>query len=198
MKYDALLESIASLHVSSAARAALAVNQALILRNWVIGAYLIEFEQQGEDRAAYGEKLLPNLARDLAQRGVPGASQQMLDRMRSFYRTYPQIDAHIRSSAMSVLPRPDSMPRSEICSSPMSKSPSVLPAVEILRLSWTHIIELLRLEDPWKRAFYENECLRGNWSVRCCTSAPHCPPTKRPSSRRGARRRLKPPRPWPA
>jgi predicted nuclease of restriction endonuclease-like (RecB) superfamily len=38
--------------------------------------------------------------------------------------------------------------------------------VEILRLSWTHIIELLPLEDPWKRAFYENECLRGNWSVR--------------------------------
>lgn len=144
MKYDALLESIASLHASSTARAASVVNQALIMRNWVIGAYLVEFEQQGEDRAAYGEKLLPNLARDLAQRGVPGASRQMLDWMRSFYRTYPQIDAHIRSSAMSVLPRPDSMPRIEICSSPMSKSPSLLPATEILRMSWTHIIELLR------------------------------------------------------
>jgi len=48
----------------------------------------------------------------------------------------------------------------------MSKSPTPLAPDQILRLSWTHLIELLRLDDPWKRAFYENECLRGNWSVR--------------------------------
>lgn len=36
----------------------------------------------------------------------------------------------------------------------------------MLRFSWTHLIELVRIEDPWKRAFYENECLRGKWSVR--------------------------------
>jgi predicted nuclease of restriction endonuclease-like (RecB) superfamily len=41
-----------------------------------------------------------------------------------------------------------------------------LPGEEILRLSWTQLQELLRLDDPWKRAFYENECLRGHWSVR--------------------------------
>ncbi len=41
-----------------------------------------------------------------------------------------------------------------------------LPASSVLRFSWTHLIELLRIEDPWKRAFYENECLRGNWSKR--------------------------------
>jgi predicted nuclease of restriction endonuclease-like (RecB) superfamily len=32
--------------------------------------------------------------------------------------------------------------------------------------SWTHFLEFIRLDDPWKRAFYENECLKGNWSVR--------------------------------
>ncbi|MEO5958879.1 MAG: PDDEXK nuclease domain-containing protein [Opitutaceae bacterium] len=36
----------------------------------------------------------------------------------------------------------------------------------MLRFSWTQLIELLRLDDPWKRAFYENECLLGGWSVR--------------------------------
>jgi predicted nuclease of restriction endonuclease-like (RecB) superfamily len=36
----------------------------------------------------------------------------------------------------------------------------------VLRLSWTHLLELIRLDDPWKRAFYENECLKGNWSKR--------------------------------
>ncbi len=166
MNYKALVESIIALHADSLGRAAAAVNQSLVLRNWLIGAYLVEFEQKGEDRAAYGEKLLPNLARDLGSRGIPGASRQMLDRMRSFYRIYPHLGSHIRSSAMRVLPRLDSVLCTEICSSPMSKSPTPLPADQILRLSWTHLIELLRLDDPWKRAFYESECLRGNWSVR--------------------------------
>lgn len=71
----------------------------------------------------------------------------MLDRMRSFYRAYPQLGSQIRSSAM-------------------SKSPAPLAPDQLLRLSWTHLIELLRLDDSWKRAFYENECLKGNWSVR--------------------------------
>jgi predicted nuclease of restriction endonuclease-like (RecB) superfamily len=41
-----------------------------------------------------------------------------------------------------------------------------LPADQVLRLSWTHWIELLHIDDQWKRAFYENECLKANWSVR--------------------------------
>ena len=58
----------------------------------------------------------------------------------------------------------------EISSSAMTNSvpgkPTPLHVEKILRLSWTHWIELLHLEDPWKCAFYENECLKGNWSVR--------------------------------
>jgi hypothetical protein len=44
--------------------------------------------------------------------------------------------------------------------------PSPLSADRLLRLSWTQLIELIRLDDQWKRAFYENECINGNWSVR--------------------------------
>ena len=36
----------------------------------------------------------------------------------------------------------------------------------ISRLSFTHLVELIVLEDATKRAFYEAECIRGNWSVR--------------------------------
>jgi predicted nuclease of restriction endonuclease-like (RecB) superfamily len=45
-------------------------------------------------------------------------------------------------------------------------SPTPLDGRTLLRLSWSHFIELIRLEDPWKRAFYENECLRSSWSKR--------------------------------
>jgi len=44
--------------------------------------------------------------------------------------------------------------------------PSPLEPAQLARISWAHFLELIRIEDPWKRAFYENECLRGHWSVR--------------------------------
>jgi predicted nuclease of restriction endonuclease-like (RecB) superfamily len=36
----------------------------------------------------------------------------------------------------------------------------------IAKLSFSHLTELLPIEDPLKRAFYEVECIKGNWSVR--------------------------------
>lgn len=156
MNYDGLLESIVALHQESSGQAALAVNRWLILRNWVIGGYLVEFEQKGEDRAKYGAKLLAQLARDLKRRSVPGSSAEMLGRMRLFYRAFPQLGAP---------PVESNIPSAALTKSALGQ-PSPLVVEDILRLSWTHWIELLHLDDPWKRAFYENECLRENWSVR--------------------------------
>src|SRR6266545_6790409 len=169
--YASLIESIVDVHQRAQAGAAGAVNRFLLLRNWLIGAYVIEFEQHGEDRARYGAKLLSRIARDLKRRGVPGCSAEMLGRMRLFYRFCPQLRSQSSSSAMtksSALPFPGSA--TGIPSSAMTKStsrqPKPLEVTKILQLSWTHWIELLHLDDPWKRAFYENECLKGRWSVR--------------------------------
>ncbi|MDB5967570.1 MAG: hypothetical protein JWQ90_20 [Hydrocarboniphaga sp.] len=171
MNYRALVESIVALHQESSGQAALAVNRWLILRNWMIGAHLVEFEQKGEDRAKYGAKLLAQLAHDLKHRSVSGSSAEMLGRMRLFYRAFPQLRAQIPSSVMTesgIVLVPPVGP--DILSPAMTNSapgqPRPLVAENILRLSWTHWIELLHLDDPWKRAFYENECLKGNWSVR--------------------------------
>jgi predicted nuclease of restriction endonuclease-like (RecB) superfamily len=49
---------------------------------------------------------------------------------------------------------------------PSSESPTPLPAKLVLQFSWSQLQELTRLDDPLQRAFYENECLKGNWSVR--------------------------------
>lgn len=171
MNYSALVESILDMHRDSVGRAAAAVNQALVMRNWLIGAYIVEFEQNGEDRARYGTGLLANLANDLRSRPVPGCSTEMLGRMRSFYRTFPQLHARIPSSMVTRLHLLTALPiQGEIPSSVMTESgierPSPLSVERILQLSWTKWIELLHIEDLWKRAFYENECLKNNWSVR--------------------------------
>ncbi|MBV8331015.1 MAG: hypothetical protein JOZ61_11195 [Verrucomicrobia bacterium] len=70
MNYQQLVTAIDSATQSLLGRAAQAVNQALVLRNWLIGAHLVEFEQSGEDRARYGEQLLSSLAGDLSVRGL--------------------------------------------------------------------------------------------------------------------------------
>jgi len=64
------------------------------LRNWLIGAHLVEFEQRGRDRARYGAGLLKRLSGDLLRRGIEDASQQMLERMRMFYTLYPPQETH--------------------------------------------------------------------------------------------------------
>lgn len=189
MRYDQLLASIASCHESSRARAAAAVNRALVLRNWLVGAYLVEFEQHGEDRARYGEALLARIAADLRGRGLKGLGERMLNASRLFYLAYPSLrteagelqrrltipqTASAESHALdagavagtassSVRRHPTDGPGVHVA---VASSPTPLPAERLLALPWSHFVELLRLDDPWKRAFYENECLAGAWSVR--------------------------------
>jgi predicted nuclease of restriction endonuclease-like (RecB) superfamily len=163
MNYEQLVTAIDAATHSLLGRAAQAVNQALVLRNWLIGAHLVEFEQSGEDRARYGEQLLSNLAGDLRVKGLKGLGISMLKNCRQFYRTYPQIRQSLTGD-FTAIPSESEIRQSVIGES--SQDPAALPPDHLLRLSWTHFIELIRIEDSLKRTFYEVECIRGNWSVR--------------------------------
>lgn len=74
LNYDGLVRSIVALHQESVGRAAVAVNRWLTLRNWLIGANLVEFEQDGKDRAGYGARLLEEVASDLKRWGSAGSA----------------------------------------------------------------------------------------------------------------------------
>lgn len=170
MNYDALVAMIGRIHRQAQAGAAGAVNRHLVLRNWLIGAYIVEYEQKGADRARYGIGLLNRLSCDLAKRDVDGVSPDQLERMRLFFQTYPQFNDMISATVSRKLPGLVPSLQQEISATAMRKSadgkPSPLSAQSLCALSWSHFVELVRLDDPWKRAFYENECLKGNWSVR--------------------------------
>lgn len=168
MKYDALINAIADTHQEARQKAAGAVNRQLILRNWLIGSYIKEYQQNGEDRADYGTQLLIRLSADLKSQSVSGVSPDMLERMRLLYDTYPQLGEEISAPlvgklSVDTVKSPNSAP-------PVRNSdqhrPTQIPARKIVELSWTHLAELVRINDPWKRAFYENECLNGKWSKR--------------------------------
>lgn len=174
MNYPELIQSIQDLHTEAKAQAAGAVNRQLVLRNWLIGAYIVEFEQNGQDRAKYGARLISTIAGDLKSGKITGLGASMLKNCRTFYRIYPQISQLAVDEFLDKqLPEIRQSPIGEFAASSSHSSrtqshpiPSPLAPAMVLRLSWTHLIELIQIDDPWKRAFYENECLKANWSVR--------------------------------
>ena len=89
MDYSALADRLAGIHHHATTAAIVAVNQSLTWRNWLIGAWIIEYEQGGSDRATYGERLLERLAADLVQRGASGFTDRSLRQYRQIALPIP-------------------------------------------------------------------------------------------------------------
>ena len=88
MNFESLVGRINLIQDALQAQAAHAVNLSLTARNWLVGYYIVEFEQHGEDRAKYGDKLLKNLAKSLNRRGL---GERRLYEYRLTYQVYPQL-----------------------------------------------------------------------------------------------------------
>lgn len=92
MNYSSLIKSITGATHRLQEQVATVANQALVIRNWLVGAWLVEFEQNGKDRAKYGQKLLESVAADLAKKEIKGLTDpRVLRDCRVLYRVYPQI-----------------------------------------------------------------------------------------------------------
>jgi hypothetical protein len=91
MQYQSLLTDISTINQATQHVVSRSINQALTLRNWLIGAYIFEYEQQGVDRANYGSKLIDTLIADLKQRGFTGLARSNLKSFRQFALAYPQF-----------------------------------------------------------------------------------------------------------
>lgn len=106
------------------------VNNVITSTYWIIGKYIVEYEQAGNIKAEYGKKLLPTLSKQLTLRLGKGYSRPNLSNMRKFYLTYPNYK--------------------ELSD----------------ELTWSHICELIKIEDDLERKFYEKECSQQKWNVR--------------------------------
>jgi predicted nuclease of restriction endonuclease-like (RecB) superfamily len=165
LTFESLVVSIRSIDQDLAAQAGRAVNLSLTLRNWLIGCYIVEYELRGADRAQYGKKLLANLSARLMGHGVSRAEERELRRYRQFYQTYPQIREALTPELQKYLAPPAKSPSAPIREA--APPESGLSGKELItRLSFSHFVELLAVEDLLKRAFYEIECIRGNWGSR--------------------------------
>ena len=179
MNFSDLKQGIQTLSESFRQNAIAAVNTHLTIKNWLIGYYIVEFEQNGEDRAKYGTKLLQNLAEGFNEDGL---SYRNLYSYRQFYNCYPQIGTYVPNFLQRHFPAILQSPIAELQTynnkaiefeqSVIAKSESIielqnLPIEKLVqKLSFTHLTLLFPIEDPVKRLFYEIECIKGTWSVR--------------------------------
>jgi hypothetical protein len=194
MDFTGLVKAIADIHNSTRGAAAASVNKMLTMRNWLIGMYLVEYEQNGEDRAKYGSDLLRSLSEKLFQAGTRGFSPTNLRLSRKFYLEYQQLgplfeiqinaighevtdqltgEALFPKKLPMVSTKPvhlsiQQLPTAELCNNIDNQSVidgSVAPEKLLKHYSFTHFVELMRIDDPLKRAFYEIEGINGCWSV---------------------------------
>ena len=158
---DALFERISALIEESRKRVATAVNIAEVYTKYEIGRHIVEDEQEGKARAAYGKQVLPILSQKLTDKFGSGWSLETLKSARKFYSVYaPQA---IRSTASTKSDKETG--KTNLVNS--VDQIQIAPAEpHKFVLSWSHYLVLMRIKDDGARSFYEVECAKQNWGVR--------------------------------
>lgn len=87
--YSNLVSQISNIYEKGQQKASIAINSFLVQTYWSIGQHIVEFEQKGSNKAAYGKHLLENLSKDLSLSFGKGFSLSNLKRMRQFYTVFP-------------------------------------------------------------------------------------------------------------
>jgi len=154
-----LVSAIKTVHETLAAQASRAVNISLTLRNWLIGAYIAEYELRGSDRAQYGDRLLDELSRELRKHGISNTGRRQLYNYLAFYRTYPQIVRTTPAQFRGLLPKAIDDKKVRTPSAQLAIEPEKL----VSSLSYSHFELLVAIYAAFKPALYEIECIRGNW-----------------------------------
>lgn len=162
--YSGIHGGIVALLEASRHAAARTINALMTASYWEIGRRIVEFEQDGQDRAMYGEALIKRLGADLTRQFGRGFGWRNLTQMRAFYLAWPaerilqtvsaKSSAHEIPQTLSAMLTPPALPT------------DLLPLAQAFLLSWSSYVRLLSVKSEPARIFYETEALRGGWSVR--------------------------------
>ena len=175
--FDELTKIIRDTHDAAQTTAVKAINRMQTMRNWLYGYYIIEFEQHGKDRAEYGTQLLKRLEEKVNRKGL---TETLFKNSRKFYRLYPQMVENLIGVISPTVSDKllESKDASGLCDTQMTENEHVEKSLTvsdgfrttgqmiISRLSFSHIVEIMTVDDPLARYFYEQECIKCTWSVR--------------------------------
>lgn len=164
--YRELIESIEQVLHQGRIIAAQAVNYRMVLTYWEIGRYIVDYEQKGEIKQAYGSKLIDHLSKDLNSRFGSGFSRSNLFNFKKFYLSFQKVQT---VSGQFIFPR--NIEKVQTVSGQSEVSETVSHKLQIggtvsYLLGWSHYCELLKLSDNLERGFYIKQCTKEKWSVR--------------------------------
>ena len=180
MNFDKLVASIQSASSHLQQDAVKAINIRLTFRNWLVGFYIVEYEQNGEDRAQYGQQLLATLAREI---NIKGLGETNLKLCRQFYLVYPEIHHLLSGDNNFLIPYSisqtlsdklqfavnDSHTKSQTASDESGSNFSEKRDYLLQLLasgSFSHFIELIKIDDDTKRKFFELLVIKTTPTVR--------------------------------
>jgi predicted nuclease of restriction endonuclease-like (RecB) superfamily len=169
MNFDQLVKVMERTDAALRQQAVRSVDRALVVRNWLMGGFIVEFEQRGADRAQYGEQLVQHLSETFSSKGRRGFSYRSLQLFKRFYLSYrgilqtpfaelqvfdSQPDTIVQTSSAQLTPGPGRV-----------DEPALNRVAEGFRLSWSHYAFLVQIAKPAERQFYEIESVRESWSL---------------------------------
>jgi predicted nuclease of restriction endonuclease-like (RecB) superfamily len=139
-EYNNFLTGITSLLERARHIVASSVNAIMTETYWEIGHRIVKYEQHGQLKAEYGQRVINRLSKDLSKRFGRGFGERNLFQMRAFYIAYPEKVQTVSAKFGEVSYR--------------------------FPLPWSHYVAFLSLKSPQARAFYEKEALRNGWTAR--------------------------------
>ena len=149
--FSALIDELRATHQQLQAQAVRSVDTALVVRNWLFGWHIVEFENGAAERQAiYGKNLVDKLSTELIAQGIKGVSPTNLRLCRSFYQSFQKIQQTLSVESSGTRPQ----------------QPDENLLREKLSLGWSHYVVLLSVTDIQARSFYEIEAQQGSWGVR--------------------------------
>lgn len=172
--FNDLASIVQTTHDAAQSSAVKAINRMQTMRNWLIGYYIVEFEQHGKDRAEYGTQLLKKLEERVDRKGL---TRNTFQSSRNFYRMYPQMIENFKNRICTTvscksteditsLPSEDTSMRTDIIYTTASCKFVTSGETLVSKLSFSHINEIMKVDAPLARYFYEQECIKCTWSVR--------------------------------
>ncbi len=166
INFDSLVHLLEQTHNELQKQAAKSIDISLVIRNWLFGWYIEEFEKGSTNRSGlYGKKLLLKLSEELTKRLGKGFSRRSLDQFRQFYVCYKEIWRTV--SAKSSFCADDKNKYAQVVKHDSIELEKILYKLsEQFKLGWSHYVRLLSIRNKKERKFYEIETINNNWSVR--------------------------------
>jgi predicted nuclease of restriction endonuclease-like (RecB) superfamily len=175
--FQQLVDLCKQTHQEMQQRAGRSVDIHLVVRNWLFGWYIVEYEQKGCDRAEYGAYLIKRLSEELGEQLGRGFSARSLEQCRKFYMMQKQIpqtmsaesgmdDNHFPPKGYLLISQAVSAVSGGMVLTADGWQDVVTGLLKRFSLGWSHYVTLLTVENPDERRFYEIEAVQNYWSVR--------------------------------